>query len=805
MWLLLRLLCCCLALEAVTLAAPEPELRQAAEFGRLKLACPRGKGARSAVKGAQIDWYLNGQQKLLTKPAGTLRPEFFTDDSRLKLKSNRLVLRNIQLSDAGSYSCLISEAGPEQSPRWINYTVVVSEEQFYDFDLPEIDSQYMDGYECGWEDEEEMGNQTGEQTKPYFANKDELRRMQAVPLGDPVTICCHIKGSPAPEIQWLYNGRPLSESSHTVSHVEVGRYSLFVPSMRQYDNGNYTCVGRNGLGEVSHMTYLEANDAAVLVMPCIEEGYPLNVTAFIGENATFDCLGSWDWEMDLFWVFSENNTVHVRDLADMDRLNRQAINEKQDGGRFDISTKQRLVIHNVTLNDTGFYTCIAYNTLAKAHARAYLTVLEPLEEIPVPLAHSRITVILSVVFGVLVLAGIILVARFYGRMRLERRERERAVEKANAFHAMTKKVIIDHQNMLANGTIVAPTIRIERCKPSKEGSVMSAYELPVDPGWEIPRARLQLGKQLGEGAFGRVVRGALDGSAKPNSSVTVAVKMLKEGHTDAELMDLVSEMEVMKMIGRHVNIINLIGTCTQDGPLLVIVEFAPHGNLRSYLRERRHTTGYERAFDHETPTVRELTSFAYQVARGMEYLAAKKCIHRDLAARNILVGENKTLKIADFGLARDIQNNEYYRKVTDGRLPVKWMAPEALFERLYTTQSDVWSFGILLWEIFSMGGMPYPSIPNVEKLFSLLREGYRMERPPGCPQKLDDIMRQCWEYYPNLRPTFTELVEKLGTLLTSLAPQEYLDLGQPSPPDSGDSSHDVSVDSQFELFKSTAM
>ncbi|KAF0308048.1 Fibroblast growth factor receptor 2 [Amphibalanus amphitrite] len=620
-------------------------------------------------------------------------------------------------------------------------------------------------------------NGTGEETKPYFANKDELRRMQAVPLGDPVTICCHIKGSPAPEIQWLYNGRPLSESSHTVSHVEVGRYSLFVPSMRQYDNGNYTCVGRNLLGEVSHMTYLEANGewmrhicvvpcpsvslpaacrgcllccAVLCCLPCvppavlcadgeaavgrhrrrfqtrpfwscqcIEEGYPLNVTAFIGENATFDCLGSWDWEMDLFWVFSENNTVHVRDLADMDRLNRQAINEKQtltdppvstappqphpiitraprnvtlvtgeqanfvcevtagmhsqldwywsataapgahvtklqDGGRFDISTKQRLVIHNVTLNDTGFYTCIAYNTLAKAHARAYLTVLEPshidqtlrhsfpdqtlrhsfpdqtlrhsfpdqtlrysfpaspvslglrhcaviqtmfsrpgpLEEIPVPLAHSRITVILSVVFGVLVLAGIILVARFYGRMRLERRERERAVEKANAFHAMTKKVIIDHQNMLANGTIVAPTIRIERCK-------------------------VRLRNQF----------------------------------------------------------------C----------------NLRSYLRERRHTTGYERAFDHETPTVRELTSFAYQVARGMEYLAAKKV-----------------------------------------RMVVS-----------------------------------------------------------------DDIMRQCWEYYPNLRPTFTELVEKLGTLLTSLAPQEYLDLGQPSPPDSGDSSHDVSVDSQFELFKST--
>ncbi|XP_037069181.1 fibroblast growth factor receptor 3-like [Pollicipes pollicipes] len=509
--------------------------------------------------------------------------------------------------------------------------------------------------------------------------------------------------------------------------------------------------------------------------------------------------------MDLFWVFGEE-TFTIGGIADLDRQNQRSLTAQQDGGRYDISDPQRLIISNVTLNDTGFYTCVAYNTLGYTHSHAYLTVLEPLDEVPVPVrSHLRNYVILIVVLGLLVVMGALAAARFYGRLRLERREKKRAVEKANAFQAMTKKVLIDHQNMLANGTIVAPTIRIERCKPSKEGSVMSGYELPVDPLWEIPRCRLQLGKQLGEGAFGRVVRGALDNPAKPNASIVVAVKMLKEGHTDAELLDLVSEMEVMKMIGRHINIINLVGTSTQDGPLLVIVEYAPHGNLRTYLRERRPTSGYERAFDHETPSVRELTSFSYQVARGMEYLASKKCIHRDLAARNILVGENKTLKIADFGLARDIQNNEYYRKVTDGRLPVKWMAPEALFERLYTTQSDVWSFGILLWEIMTMGGMPYPSIPNVEKLFSLLREGYRMEQPPGCPQNLYGVMRECWEYYPTLRPTFTELVEQLNTILASLAPQEYLDLGVPSPADSAESSRDVSVDSQFELCKSTAM
>jgi serine/threonine protein kinase len=162
------------------------------------------------------------------------------------------------------------------------------------------------------------------------------------------------------------------------------------------------------------------------------------------------------------------------------------------------------------------------------------------------------------------------------------------------------------------------------------------------------------------------------------------------------MMDLVSEMEMMKIIGKHMNIINLLGACTQGGPLYVVVEFAPHGNLRDFLREHRSSSGYESAIgqqqmakEKKTLTQKDLVSFAYQVARGMEYLASRRCIHRDLAARNVLVSDEYILKIADFGLARDIHCHDYYRKTTDGRLPVKWMAPEALFRRIYTTQSDV--------------------------------------------------------------------------------------------------------------------
>ena len=175
----------------------------------------------------------------------------------------------------------------------------------------------------------------------------------------------------------------------------------------------------------------------------------------------------------------------------------------------------------------------------------------------------------------------------------------------------------------------------------------------------------------------------------------------------------------------------------------------------------------------------------------MEYLASKKCIHRDLAARNVLVAEDNVLKIADFGLARDVQNFDYYRKTTDGRLPVKWMAPEALFDRVYTSQSDVWAYGVLLWEIMTLGGTPYPSVP-VEKLFELLRDGHRMERPPNCPGDVYLLMRDCWIAEPKLRPCFTKIVQDLdGILSLTIHDGEYLDLTLATPVSSS------SADSQY--------
>jgi serine/threonine protein kinase len=425
----------------------------------------------------------------------------------------------------------------------------------------------------------------------------------------------------------------------------------------------------------------------------------------------------------------------------------------------------------VSRADAGPYSCVVGTDADNSfYETAYLTVVDANDEAAVPFildgseADVRQTRLIVIVVCLAFLAAIFLVIVIltYRRMRREKMKKLKAIQSAQAITAWTKKIIIERTHLSRhpdspNGGLggVVPVVRIER-QPSSSSSThrhrlgsenttlttVSEYELPLDPEWEFPRSQLTLGATLGEGAFGKVVQADALGLRRPGERSVVAVKMLKEGHTDTEMIDLVSEMDMMKVIGRHINIINLLGVCTQDGPLYVIVEYAEHGNLRDFLRRHRPSCasnnntngsggGYEepisirRAPQPAAMSEKQLVSFARQVARGMEYLGSRKCIHRDLAARNVLVAEGLVLKIADFGLARDVHSNDYYRKLGDGRLPVKWMAPEALFHRRYTIQSDVWSFGILLWEIMTLGGTPYPSVPSIEKLFQLLREGHR--------------------------------------------------------------------------------
>nr|XP_057915286.1 receptor-type tyrosine-protein kinase FLT3 isoform X2 [Doryrhamphus excisus] len=367
--------------------------------------------------------------------------------------------------------------------------------------------------------------------------------------------------------------------------------------------------------------------------------------------------------------------------------------------------------------------------------------------------------------------------------------------------------------------------------------------------WEFPRENLELGKELGSGAFGTVVQATAYGINKAGVSQQVAVKMLKEKHQDVEKEALMSELKMLTHIGHHANIVNLLGACTESGPIYLIFQFCCHGDLLNYLKnssERYHkcvadaftedrfsslynnltatktscvqegsvnnyipmhpastrgqedlallqhslddTDCEESAKNDDTDDLQALTfddllSFAFQVAKGMEFLSSKNCIHRDLAARNVLVTKGRLVKIGDFGLARDIDNDSNYVVRGNVRLPVKWMAPESIFEGMYTMKSDVWAYGILLWEIFSLGVTPYPGIKVDHTFYAMIERGFKMECPYYADESVYDIMCKCWALEPGHRPSFAKLLSFMSDHLTIREEKLYHNMIDQTPSD----------------------
>ncbi|XP_059121823.1 fibroblast growth factor receptor 2 isoform X4 [Peromyscus eremicus] len=624
------------------------------------------------------------------------------------------------------------------------------------------------------------------QRAPYWTNTEKMeKRLHAVPAANTVKFRCPAGGNPTPTMRWLKNGKEFKQE-HRIGGYKVRNqhWSLIMESVVPSDKGNYTCLVENEYGSINHTYHLDVVERSPH-RPILQAGLPANASAVVGGDVEFVCKVYSDAQPHIQWIkhVEKNGSKYGPDgLPYLKVLKHSGINS---------SNAEVLALFNVTEMDAGEYICKVSNYIGQANQSAWLTVL-PKQQAPV--REKEITASPDYLEIAIYCIGVFLIACMVVTVilcRMKTTTKKPDFSSQPAVHKLTKRIPLRRQvsaesssSMNSNTPLVRITTRLSSTADTPMLAGVSEYELPEDPKWEFPRDKLTLGKPLGEGCFGQVVMAEAVGidKDKPKEAVTVAVKMLKDDATEKDLSDLVSEMEMMKMIGKHKNIINLLGACTQDGPLYVIVEYASKGNLREYLRARR-PPGMEYSYDinrvpEEQMTFKDLVSCTYQLARGMEYLASQKCIHRDLAARNVLVTENNVIKIADFGLARDINNIDYYKKTTNGRLPVKWMAPEALFDRVYTHQSDVWSFGVLMWEIFTLGGSPYPGIP-VEELFKLLKEGHRMDKPANCTNELYMMMRDCWHAVPSQRPTFKQLVEDLDRILTLTTNEEYLDLTQP--------------------------
>lgn len=276
--------------------------------------------------------------------------------------------------------------------------------------------------------------------------------------------------------------------------------------------------------------------------------------------------------------------------------------------------------------------------------------------------------------------------------------------------------------------------------------------------WEVPRENIKILKELGQGSFGMVYEGIIQNC--PRSGIPeqqCAIKTVNENSNDHERIEFLNEASVMKGFNTH-HVVRLLGVVSQGQPTLVVMELMARGDLKSYLRKHRPDESDDPEV--QPPTLKQTLRMAMEIADGMAYLAAKKFVHRDLAARNCMVADDMTVKIGDFGMTRDVYETDYYRKGTKGLMPVRWMAPESLKDGVFSSATDVWSYGVVLWEMATLASQPYQGLSN-EQVLRYVKDGGVMEAPENCPEQLYDLMRRCWHFKKDLRPTFLQLVEML--------------------------------------------
>ncbi|XP_071165493.1 leukocyte tyrosine kinase receptor-like isoform X2 [Mytilus edulis] len=279
---------------------------------------------------------------------------------------------------------------------------------------------------------------------------------------------------------------------------------------------------------------------------------------------------------------------------------------------------------------------------------------------------------------------------------------------------------------------------------------------------EINANNLRLVRALGNGAFGEVYKGFLSGVPDVHGELPVAVKTLPALTTEQAELDFLMEAVIMSKF-QHPNIVKFIGVCFECHPRYIILELLEGGDLKTFLREMRPKSMSLKGTMTPSLTCIDLLKIAIDIAKGCQHLEDKHFIHRDIAARNCLLtckGPNRKCKIADFGMTKDIYRSDYYKKGGKAMLPIKWMPPEAFLDGIFSTKTDVWSFGILLWEIFSMGYMPYPGRTNHD-VMQYVTSGGRLEAPQQCPPVMYQLMSICWAAIPETRPTFSELIERL--------------------------------------------
>ncbi|XP_026173399.1 high affinity nerve growth factor receptor [Mastacembelus armatus] len=595
--------------------------------------------------------------------------------------------------------------------------------------------------------------------------------------GGNLTFECHVTGSPTPSVRWR------TEKLHSPFFTEERSWGstlelvLYLTNVSSKDNlRNLTCEAENQAGPEEDMVQLDIEfPVKILFLRDAEQQHHWCFPFAVDGNP----------EPSITWLYNG------RELKENTYTYTQFITESGDG-----SVKHGcLFLNKPTHINNGYYTMIVQNKLGRDEATATgmfmdnpFDPLDPegiipvIDGDPIPTNKSDMDVTEnpeSRVFVVSVAVGLAVFACTFLLIMVL------VINKCGQH----SKFGIHRSSVLGTEDDLAVSLRFMNFgsspPSSDEDSGLSSFV--ENPQYfcgiikdkdmcvqHIKRQDIVLKWELGEGAFGKVYLAECANLSPDSDKMLVAIKTLKDAN-ESTRQDFQREAELLTVL-QHQHIVRFYGVCTDGEPLAMVFEYMRHGDLNRFLRA--HGPDARILEESKMPPMGQLTlpqmlHIAAQIASGMVYLASLHFVHRDLATRNCLVGEGLVVKIGDFGMSRDIYSTDYYRVGGRTMLPIRWMPPESIMYRKFTTESDIWSFGVVLWEIFTYGKQPWYQLSNSEAI-ECITQGRELERPRTCPKEVYLLMQGCWQREPQQRMVIKDIHSRLLALVKN--PPVYLDI-----------------------------
>lgn len=553
---------------------------------------------------------------------------------------------------------------------------------------------------------------------------------QCLELDNEITIQCSAKGREPPSVRWTK-----ADGGELPHHVEQRNGQLHFTKVTRSDAGNYTCIASNSLqGEIRALVTLTV---AVYIRFKME---PENTTVYQGHTAVLHCQVTGDPEPHIHWMVKDKTL----DISKNRRIQKMA--------------NGSLVIRDVTTDDTGRYTCVAGNSCNIKDRVAKLFVVDKpnhsYEEDGDKAPYKMIQTIGLSVGAAVAYIIVVLGLMFYCKKRRHAKRQQKGQEGeepemeclnggAVQQNGHTTAEIQEEVALTNMGTIAATEKRHSHVNNDK---------------LHFPRANLQTITTLGKGEFGEVLLCKAKGLEDGEDESVVLVKSLQSRDEQLQL-NFRREAEMFAKLS-HPNVVRLLGLCREADPHYMILEYYDLGDLKQFLRISKSKDDKIKSQPISTKTK---VSICAQVAHGMEHLSNHRFVHKDLAARNCLISSQRRVKVSTLSLSKDVYNSEYYH-YRQAWIPLRWLPSESVFEDDFSTKSDVWAFGVLMWEVFSHGEMPHAKMNDDEVLEALQTGKLKLPPPDGCPSKIYKLMCRCWALSLKERPSFTDIVHALGEL-----------------------------------------